>query len=174
MANPKFQGPAARAVDNWFRTGNVQSNLTDARNYLAAGLPFNAIIGQLQAAGRSRPEFVYPLGGGANQGPDFERVMRQGYLQAIGLAFGHSPPVPISHFWMTGAGNNKFEVHISDEAQQVSLTVLVPGVEGGSEDEGDPESWVVRIDDDDEVETRQTSGPPAQEPPSARGDTAAD
>jgi hypothetical protein len=171
MAERKwFKGTAALAVDDWYSTDDVRANLEEASNYLQSGQSFADIVGALAAAGRGRREFVHPLEGSRLQGPEFESVTRQGYLEAIALALGHSPPVAITTFWMTGAGNDRFEMHISDETEQVSVTLLVPEVEGGTE-EG-PESWVVSIDADGRVETKQTSGPPDPEPPSVRGTAA--
>jgi len=175
MAERKwFKGPAAIAVDEWYGSGDVQANLTYARNVLEQGrdtghpLPFAEIVAQLVRDNREKAEFVYPLQGGRLQGPVFEGITREGYLQAIGLALGHSPPVPIRSFWMTGAGNTQVEMHISDEAQQVLVTLMVPDVEGGSTDQRYPEAWVVRQDDDGTMETKQTSGPPNPVPPLAR------
>ena len=159
-----FKGTAALAVDDWYSSGTVQTNLLDARSFFTQNLSFAQIVERLQGSGQSRPEFVYPLSGGRLQGDEFERVTRQGYLQAIDLALRHSPPVPINTFWMTGAGNEHFEMHVSDEAQQVSVTLLVPEVDGGSRDAGMPESWVVRIAANGELEMAQTSGPPRLPP----------
>jgi hypothetical protein len=58
-----FKGPAALAVDAWYSTGDVQANLEEARDYLQSGRPFAAIVQDLNAAGRGRPEFVHPLAG---------------------------------------------------------------------------------------------------------------
>ncbi|HKA25835.1 MAG TPA: hypothetical protein VKD88_00555 [Gaiellaceae bacterium] len=171
MAERKwFKGPAALAIDDWFSSGSVPTNLNQARGYLASGASFQDIVQQLGRAGRSRSAFIHPYGASRLQGPEFERVARQGYLEAIALAFRHDPPVPITTFWMTGAGNNEFEMHATDEADQVSVTLFVPDVEGGTE-EG-PEAWVVRLDQSGEAQTSQTSGPPAREPPSATGEAA--
>jgi hypothetical protein len=166
-----FKGRAAVALDAWYR-GDVETNLENARNWLS-DLSFEAAAGELNATGPRDLEFEfafdYPLDQSALQGPEFESVTRQGYLEAIGLAFGHNPPVPIKTYWMTGAGNDGFEMHISDDREQVSVTLFVPEVEGGSAHPDSPESWVVRIDRDGEVQTKQTSGPPAQDQPSLRG-----
>jgi hypothetical protein len=173
MAERKwFKGPAALAVDAWYSTGDVQTNLEEARDYLQSDRSFAAIVQDLNAADRGRPEFVHPYERSSLQGSQFESVTRQGYLEAIALAFGHSPPVPIETFWMTGAGNDAFEMHISDEAERVSVTLLVPVVEGGSDERGSPEGWVVSIDGDGQTETKQTSGPANSEPPSMRGTAA--
>jgi hypothetical protein len=51
----KFKGPAARALDAWYSTGNVTDNLTEARNYLRNGQSFSAIVGALNAAGQATP-----------------------------------------------------------------------------------------------------------------------
>jgi hypothetical protein len=113
-------------------------------------------------------DVVHPDEHSSLRGSQFESVTRQGYLEAIALAFRHSPPVPIETFWMTGAGNDAFEMHVSDGAERVSVTLLVPAVDGGSDEPGSPEGWVVRIDGDGQTETKQTSGPPDLEPPSMR------
>ena len=160
-----FQGPAARAIDDWYAAGDVGANLADARNFLASGAPFEEIIRQLVAARRSRPEFQYPLT--AVQGTQFEAVARQAYLEAIGLALRHTPPVPIGTLWMTGAGNTQFEAHATDGLQQVSVTLVVPEVAGDSFTAGSPESWAVELDAAGALLVTQTSGPPGATPPSA-------
>jgi hypothetical protein len=171
MAERKwFKGGAALAVDEWYSSGSVPTNLAEARRYLLSGQSFAEIVRELGDTGRGRPEFVHPVGNSRLQGPEFERVTRQGYLEAIGLALLHDPPVPIKTYWMTGAGNDEFEMHITDETEHVSVTLFAPEVEGGTE-EG-PEAWVVRIDDRGEVDTERTSGPLGLQQPSTRGTTA--
>jgi hypothetical protein len=169
MAERKwFKGPAAVAVDDWYSSGEVEANLEEGRRYLQSDESFEAIVEALNATDRGRDEFIHPYQGSSLKGPQFESVTRQGYLEAIALAFRHEPPVPIETFWMTGARNDAFEMHISDGADRVSLTLFVPDVEGGSHDPGSPEAWVVRIGGDGQPETVQTSGPPDLEPPSLR------
>ena len=153
-----FKGPAALAVDDWYRTGEVEANLNEGRNYLESDRSFAVIVQDLNSAGHGRTEFVHPYDGSSLEGSEFESVTRQGYLKAIELAFEHDPPVPIETFWMTGAGNDTFEMHITDGAEHVSLTLLVPDVPGGSDDPGSPEAWVVRIGGDGQTETIRTSG----------------
>ena len=166
MAERKwFKGTAALELDAWYSRDDVGTNLIEARNLLRQDESFQAIVEQLNALDRWNPDFAYPLHDPL-QGPEFETVTRQGFLEAIALARRHSPPVPIETFWMTGVGNDTSEMHITDEAEQVSVTLLIPDAEGGSEDEGSPESWVVSIDGDSQVDVRQTSGPPGQEQPS--------
>jgi hypothetical protein len=172
MAERKwFKGPAAMAVDAWYSDGDVRANLVESRNYLESDRSFQAIVAALNATDRGKPEFVHPYAGSYLQGPEFESITRQGYLEADALALAHSPPVPVETFWMTGAGNDGFEMHISDGAERVSVTLLVPMVEGGYYESGSPEGWVVRLDGDGQTETIQTSGPPDSTPPSMR-DTA--
>lgn len=168
-----FKGRAAMALDAWY-SDDVEANLENARDWLS-NLSFDEMTGNLNAAHADAAEFVfdYPLDQGALKGPEFENVTRQGYLEAIGLALGHSPPVPIKTYWMTGAGNVKFEMHVSDDREQVSVTLCVPKVKGGSEHRASPESWVVSIDDDGDAHAKQTSGPPGRERPSTRGAAAA-
>jgi hypothetical protein len=172
MAERKwFKGPAALAVDEWYSTGDVGVNLEESIEYLRSDRSFEVIVQDLNAAGHGRSEFIHPYDDSYLQGPEFESVTRQGYLEADALALAHSPPVPVETFWMTGAGNDAFEMHISDGAERVSVTLLVPVVDGGSYYPGSPEGWVVRIDGDGQTETIQTSGPPNPVPPSMR-DTA--
>lgn len=168
-----FKGPAALAVDAWYSTGDIEANLREGRHYLQSDRSFADIVEALNAADRGRREFVHPYDSSYLRGPQFESVTRQGYLEAIALAFGHSPPVPIEIFWMTGAGNDTFEMHVTDGAERVSVTLLVPVVDEGSEDPGSPEGWVVRIDGEGQTETKQTSGPPNSVPPSLRGQSTA-
>lgn len=172
MADRKwFKGRAAVAVDAWYSTGDVQANLEEARAYLQSDRSFSAIVQDLNAEGRSRSEFVHPRDRSSLRGSNFESVTRQGYLEAIALALLHDPPVPIKTYWMTGAGNDQFEMHVTDEADQVSVTLFVPEVEGGTE--RGPESWVVRFDHRGDVQTERTSGPLDLRTPSTR-DAAAD
>ena len=172
MAERKwFKGRAAVAVDAWYSTGDVLANLEEARAYLESDRAFSAIVEDLNAAGRGRSEFVHPHERSTLQGAEFESIARQGYLEAIALALLHDPPVPIKSYWMTGAGNDQLEMHVSDEAEQVSVTLFVPAVEGGTEH--GPESWVVRFDPRGDVQTERTSGPRDLQRPSMRG-TAAD
>ncbi len=70
--------------------------------------------------------FPHPYDDYALQGEEFESVARAGYLKAIALAQGHAPPVPIKTFWMTDVGNERFEMHVTDEREHVSVTLLVP------------------------------------------------
>jgi hypothetical protein len=166
-----FKGRAAVAVDAWYSAGDVQANLEQARAYLQSDRSFSAIVEDLDAAGRGKSEFVHPHERSSLKGPRFESVARQGYLEAIALALLHDPPVPIKSYWMTGAGNDQFEMHVTDEADQVSVTLFVPEVEGGTE--RGPESWVVRIGHRGDVQTERTSGPLDLRTPSTR-DAAAD
>ena len=121
-----FKGPAARALDAWYSTGNVADNLTEARNLLQSPRDFTSIIAALS---HGRPEFVYPMNASALQGPEFERVTRDGYLRAIDLAFGQNPPVPIRTTWETGAGNAGLEIESTNGTNCVEVTFRVPGVE---------------------------------------------
>jgi hypothetical protein len=165
-----FKGRAALAIDAWYSSGDVKANLELAREVLQSGASFDNVIADLDARARSDPAFVYPLGGGRLQGPSFEKVMRRGYLEAIALALDRphrEPPVPVRTYWMTGAGNAEFEMHVTDEAEQVSVTLCVPEIEGGAHDARDPESWVVTLEDG-EAQVAQTSGPGDLQPPSAR------
>jgi len=173
VARKWFKGPAALAVDEWYGTGDIRANLELARSYLQQeDLSFADLVAQLSSAGRGHDAFQYPFGRGRLQGPQFEAIARRGYLEAIGLALGHSPPVPIRTYWMTGVGNNEFEMHVSDEPDQVALTLVVPEVDGGSAEPGHPESWVVTLRDDGHPETTQTSGRRGLDRPSTRGTAA--
>jgi len=159
MAERKwFKGTAAQAIDDWYSTGDVEGNLREAERLLSGGQRYDAVIRDLGDRWNSA-DFPYPLAGGALAGDDFEDVTRSGYLKAIELALDHTPPVPIETFWMTGAGNRRFEMHVSDQVGSVVVTVLAPDVEGGDRREGMPEAWVVRFDGGGNVERKQTSGP---------------
>lgn len=166
MAERKwFKGKAALALDAWYSTGEIDETLHDAWALLRSDDSFEELVAQLDGEGRGNSEFVYPHSD--VQGPEFERVARQGFLEAIALALEHAPPVPVRTFWMTGAGNDTYEMHVTDEAERVSVTVMVPDLEGGAHSPGNPEAWVVRIGGDGQVEVHQTSGPD-QEQPSTR------
>ena len=162
MAERKwFKGPAAQALDAWYSVGEVEANLRDAQDLLESNRPFHDIVADLGDAGRWNAElFPHPYDDYALQGEEFESVARAGYLKAIALAQGHGPPVPIKTFWMTDVGNERFEMHVTDEREHVSVTLLVPGdVPGGSDEPDSPEAWVVTIGDGDQVDVTQTSGP---------------
>jgi hypothetical protein len=159
-----FKGTVAEALDAWYSKPPVRDNLELARRVLESPDDFTKITSDLHRDGKADPAFEYPRddceGGRALRGREFEAVMRKGYLKAIELAFGHGEEgVPIRTYWMTGAGNKKFEMHITNEVDHVSVTLLVPKVQGGSTVEGSPESWVVTVGRDGEPEPIQTSGP---------------
>jgi len=174
-----FKGRAAIALDTWYGE-DVEANLRRAQEWLSdPDLSFADMAGKLnlEFAGKDirladaddeHPEYAfdYPIADGALQGDDFERIIREGYLEAIGLALEHSPPVPIQTYWMTGVGNERFEMHVADSAQHVAVTLLVPKVRGGSQHSHSPESWRIALDDDGAAV--QTSGPEANERPSLR------
>lgn len=168
-----FQGTVAEALNAWYSKPPVRDNLVLARQKLESGDSFQDITNALHAEGKADPAFEYPRddceGGRALRGPEFEAIMRRGYLEAIALAFGHGEEgVPIRTYWMTGAGNRKFEMHITNEVDHVSVTLLVPKVQGGSTVERSPESWVVGFDRTGNVLVTQTSGPSNTEPSSRR------
>jgi len=123
----KFKGPAARALDAWYSTGNVTNNLTEAQTLLRSGRGFTDLIRDLKAGQHGKPEFEqYPMSGSVLQGPGFERVARDRYLDAIGLAFGHSPPVPIRTTWEAGTGSADFQCHVTDGGNHVEVTISLP------------------------------------------------
>jgi len=122
----KFKGPASRALDAWYSTGDVTANLTEARRLLQSGLSFTDIIEDLRGQGRTRPEFVYPAGLAVLRRPDFEPAARDSYLDAIKLALDHSPAVPIRTTWETGAGNTEFEFALTDGGDHIEVTVRLP------------------------------------------------
>jgi hypothetical protein len=126
----KFKGPAARALDAWYSTGSVADNLTEARNLLQSRRNFTSIIAALS---HGKPEFNdYPKNPRDSQ---FEDALRDGYLSAIKLAFGHNPPVPIRTTWETGAGNTALVAVPTDGVDHVEVTVRLPGVEIKPQDE---------------------------------------
>jgi hypothetical protein len=176
-----FKGRAAIALDSWYE-GDVETNLRNAREWLSdPNLSFAQMAGRLNLVFRGKdirladsdadhPEYAfdYPIPDGALHGAEFENVARDGYLEAIGLALEHDPPVPIKTYWMTGGRNRRFEMHISDSASHVAVTLFVPKVSGGSSHEHSPEGWKVVADRRGVTRTVQTSGPPAVAPPSRR------
>jgi hypothetical protein len=165
-----FKGTAAQAIDNFYGgpgVGNVRRQLERARDLLSSPDDFITIVEGLADSGEwNASDFPYPLPGGQLAGDEFERVARRGYLEAIGLALAHDEPVPVETFWMTGAGNDHFEMHVTDDREHVSVTLLVPEVDGGSQEEGMPQAWVVRVGSDGELRTHQTSGRHREHPPS--------
>ncbi len=169
MADRKwFKGRAALELDGWYRAGDVATNLYEGAALLRDIDTFADIYSELRDRDRwsDNSDFRYPRHDPL-QGPEFETVARQGFLEAIALALRHDPPVPIETFWMTGVGNDRFEMHVTDATDKVSVTLLIPDADGGTEEPGSPESWVVRFDADGELEVVQTSGPLVADPPSA-------
>ena len=126
----KFKGRAARALDEWYSAGSVEGNLTQARELLQSPQDFSGIVKNLKDRKHGKPEFDgYPEKNSVLRGPEFERVARDRYLSAIGLALGHNPPVPIRTTWETGAGNTELEIEITNGVDHVEVTVQLPGVE---------------------------------------------
>jgi hypothetical protein len=123
----KFKGPAARALDAWYSTGNVTNNLTEARDLLQDdGRSFSDIIAALRTRGHTKNEFVYPAGPEVLRRPGFEPKARACYLRAIRLAFEKNPPVPIRTTWEAGAGNTDFQCHLTDGGDHVEVTISLP------------------------------------------------
>ena len=60
---------------------------------------------------------------------DADPILRHGFQEAVQVALGHEPPVPLATFWVTGAGD-EFEVLISDGDDRVTVFVVVPGTPG--------------------------------------------
>jgi hypothetical protein len=126
----KFKGPAALALDAWYSTGSVEDNLREAQDLLGSQQAFTSIVRDLKNRRHGKPEFDgYPENNSVLRGPEFERVARDRYLSAIGLALGHNPPVPIRTTWETGAGNTELEIEITNGVDHVEVTVHLPGVE---------------------------------------------
>jgi len=170
MADRKwFKGIAALELDRWYRDGDVETNLNDAATVLRDDASFEEIVADPRTRWSSNPDFRYPRHDPL-RGPDFETVARQGFLEAIALALRHARPVPIETFWMTGVGNDRFEMHVTDATEKVSVTVVIPDADGGSDEEGSPESWVVRFDKKGELEVVQTSGRPGDQPSTTSAD----
>jgi hypothetical protein len=148
-----FKGDAARAIDEWYATGDIAANLREAQTFLASGAKFVNVVSALVGRGRSKPEFQYPSG--AVQGDQFEAVAREAYLQGIALAQRHAPPIPISTFWV--AGQPDYEAHAVDGDQAVTVTLVVPVAPPPDPPTG-PESWAVELSAGQPV-VRQMSGP---------------
>jgi hypothetical protein len=126
----KFKGRAARALDEWYRSGSVEDNLREAQGLLRSKQAFTSIVTDLKNRRHGKPEFDgYPENNSVLRGPEFERVASDRYLSAIGVALGHNPPVPIGTTWETGAGNTALEIEITDGVDHVEVTVRIPGVE---------------------------------------------
>ena len=161
-----FKGRAARELDRWYGDGDVGQNLRYARDVLRNVETFEAIVRQLNDEGRWSTDelYSYPRDG-ALVGPQFEAVARQGYLEAIALARRHDPPVPIVTYWMNGVENETFEMHVADDTEQVAVTIVIPNDPIVFDREG-PESWIVTVEGDSQVQVTQTSGPPGRPQPS--------
>ena len=155
-----FKGDAARAIDEWYATGNIAANLQEAHTHLASGDSFTKIVADLDGKGRSKPAFVY----GAAQ-PQFEAVARQAYLQGIALAQRHTPPIPISTIWVAGAPD--YEAHAVDGDQAVTVTLVVPTAPPPPTNlPTGPESWAGELGTGGQPPVvRQMSGPAEATPP---------
>jgi hypothetical protein len=158
-----FKGPAARAVDEWYATGNVTNNLQTAQGLLSGGMSFGNIVAQLVGQRRWNAQFGYPLT--AVQGDAFETVARQAYLEGIALALLHKPPVPISTVWVADA--NAYEAHAIDGLQVVTVTLGVP-VPAPTTPPAGLESWAVEVGGGGQAVVTQLSGPADATQPSAR------
>jgi hypothetical protein len=53
-----------------------------------------------------------------------EAIVRAGFIQALTVALGHTPPVPIECYWV--AGVNNFEIIVADCSKQVNVFLLTP------------------------------------------------
>jgi hypothetical protein len=53
-----------------------------------------------------------------------EKIVRGGFIRALTVALGHSPPVPIECYWVAGAPH--FEIIVSDCVGQVNVFLLTP------------------------------------------------
>jgi hypothetical protein len=119
----KFKGPASRALDDWYSTGNVTANLTEVQTLLGSNQSFNAIIQRLS---HTRPQFVYPSGPDVMKRPEFESVTRNCYLQAINDALRHNPPVPIETTWQAGTGATSVQCDHDDRGRCIEVTITLP------------------------------------------------
>jgi hypothetical protein len=117
-------GQTIKAIDDYFRSGDVEANLTLARNLLQANTTLDAIIEALPSAKRS-PAFVHPVPDSPLKGPKLASALREGYLDAIDRALSHSPPVPIKSIWRTG-NNTEFTTSVADQGSRVIMTLVIP------------------------------------------------
>ena len=120
----KFKGPALEDLDNWYTQDppGVAANLDEARRLLNSPRDFTAIIAALT---HGKPKFVFPKHPQL-RGNDFQSKLKQGYLDAIERALHHSPPVPIKTWWETRDDIGAFDIGITDHADSVEVTILVP------------------------------------------------
>lgn len=51
-------------------------------------------------------------------------IVRGGFIQALTVALGHNPPVPIQCYWVVGV--EEFEMIVSDCKNQVNVFLLTP------------------------------------------------
>ena len=136
MPKKRFKGPAARALDAWYRKGgDVVGNLTDAQTRLKSGKPFTDIVKDLKSEGKGDAEFAYPADTSVLKGQAFEDLARQRYVHAIEIALRHDPPVPITTTWETGAGNPMLQIDVADRANEVEVIISVPDVQIDAKDE---------------------------------------
>jgi hypothetical protein len=160
-----YETNTVAAIDAFYRDGDVKANLESARRLLQSDASLQEIIEQLDDDQRDA-EFRHPIQGSPLRGPEFERVTKHGYLEAIALALGRDDPVPIKTFWRIWDGDG-FKMLVTDGRRQVSVTLVIPRKRlGGRELQASStrESWVVDADGD----AVQTSGPPEEQRPSLR------
>ena len=81
---------------------------------------------------------------------EVDRIVRLAYREALSLASGHTPVVPIETFWVREAGAD-FEVHIHDGAQRVTMFMFLPLERDYGSERASTYSWVVRAGDLDDV-----------------------
>jgi hypothetical protein len=123
MPDEVYDGPTVQAIDDFF-SENIEENLKLAKNLLQANSSLAAIIAALPSAKKS-PRFQHPVSSSPLKGSQFESVLRQGYLEAIDRALGHSPPVPIKTVWKTGK-SDEFTTSVADQGSRVTMTLVIP------------------------------------------------
>ena len=99
-----YETNTVAAIDAFYRDGDVKANLESARRLLQSDASLQEIIEQLDDDRRDA-EFRHPVQGSPLRGPEFERVTKHGYLEAIALALAHDDPVPIKTFWRIWDGD---------------------------------------------------------------------
>src|SRR5262245_30524640 len=114
MAEEVYEGKIVQAIDDFYSSGDVQANLEYARDLLQQEASFVAVVARLNRERRGKPEFVHPVKGSPLQGRGFESVLREGYLEAIEVALGHTPPLPIKTLWQTQQEGD-FGTRIADD-----------------------------------------------------------
>jgi hypothetical protein len=156
-----YKSTAAEFIDDFFSGDDLR--LEDAYDYALGLLDQDgdslADVIERFSADRDGPSAAKAPSDHWLQGPDVDRVMREGYLEAIRAARAHEPPVPIETLWMTGAGD-EFEMHVCDGERRVIALLSIPRTRDYGSEKAKARSFAFRAGRKGaRAAKQQTSGP---------------